>query len=232
MLGVGLVLVARRGPCAWRALPAPQLGWECPQYCADLDLISPPKEFGGQTKHRSGFQQIQLPAQAPGLKDSASATSIDERHKAWSADMPDDEAALWDWLAALDEASRTTLLAHCVSFGVNASRQEPPTISTTVEMGLDVTTLNLPHLRYAVFLLNRRGGEGYRLKRALFLAQNPYTLNPGILTTEPVIFFNGSVFTSEGPKSFKSFQISSVYDQFGLMANPIRRQDYLHLDSQ
>ncbi|MBB5051880.1 ParB family chromosome partitioning protein [Afipia massiliensis] len=68
----------------------------------------------------AAVRHVQLPAQAPGLKDSASATSIDERHKAWSADMPDDEAALWDWLAALDEASRTTLLAHCVSFGVNA----------------------------------------------------------------------------------------------------------------
>ena len=36
------------------------------------------------------------------------------------ADMPGDEAALWDWLTALDDASRSTLLAHCVSYGVNA----------------------------------------------------------------------------------------------------------------
>ena len=34
--------------------------------------------------------------------------------------MPKDEAALWDWLATLDDASRAALLAHCVSFGVNA----------------------------------------------------------------------------------------------------------------
>ena len=34
--------------------------------------------------------------------------------------MPKDEAALWDWLAALDDTSRAALLAHCVSFGVNA----------------------------------------------------------------------------------------------------------------
>ena len=34
--------------------------------------------------------------------------------------MPTDEAALWDWLVALDDASRLALLAHCVSFGVNA----------------------------------------------------------------------------------------------------------------
>ena len=34
--------------------------------------------------------------------------------------MPTDEQALWDWLAALDDASRLALLAHCASFGVNA----------------------------------------------------------------------------------------------------------------
>jgi ParB family chromosome partitioning protein len=54
------------------------------------------------------------------LKDSPSAKAVAERHEAWKADLPKDEAALWDWLAALDDTSRSTLLAHCVSFGVNA----------------------------------------------------------------------------------------------------------------
>jgi len=54
------------------------------------------------------------------LKDSPSAKAVAERHDAWRTDLPTDEAALWDWLAALDETSRSTLLAHCVSFGVNA----------------------------------------------------------------------------------------------------------------
>ena len=58
--------------------------------------------------------------QAADLKDSASATGITERHNAWKADLPADEDALWDWLDALDEASRCALLAHCVSYGVNA----------------------------------------------------------------------------------------------------------------
>lgn len=58
--------------------------------------------------------------QAADLKDSASATAITERHDAWKADLPADEDALWDWLDALDEASRGALLAHCVSYGVNA----------------------------------------------------------------------------------------------------------------
>ncbi|MEA2947808.1 MAG: ParB family transcriptional regulator, chromosome partitioning protein, partial [Alphaproteobacteria bacterium] len=54
------------------------------------------------------------------LKDSPSARAVAERHEAWRTDLPKDEAALWDCLAALDETSRSTLLALCVSFGVNA----------------------------------------------------------------------------------------------------------------
>src|SRR5271166_2167005 len=59
--------------------------------------------------------------QAAELKDSPSAKSVAERHEAWKRDMPqDDQALLWDWLAALDDGSRLALLAHCVSYGVNA----------------------------------------------------------------------------------------------------------------
>jgi ParB family chromosome partitioning protein len=68
----------------------------------------------------ASVRHVQLPVQAPGLKDSPSAKSVDERHNAWMTDMPDDETALWDWLEALDDASRATLLAHCISYGVNA----------------------------------------------------------------------------------------------------------------
>ncbi len=58
--------------------------------------------------------------QAAELKDSPSAKSVAERHEAWKRDMPQDDQALWDWLAALDDGSRLALLAHCVSYGVNA----------------------------------------------------------------------------------------------------------------
>jgi len=68
----------------------------------------------------AGVRQVHLPVQAPGLNDSVSAKAIDERHEAWKADLPKDDDALWDWLAALDDASRSTLLAHCISYGVNA----------------------------------------------------------------------------------------------------------------
>ncbi|HWV51721.1 ParB/RepB/Spo0J family partition protein [Pseudorhodoplanes sp.] len=65
-------------------------------------------------------REVHFGVQAAGLKDSVSAKSINDRNNAWAADMPSDEAALWDWLDALDDHSRLALLAHCVSFGVNA----------------------------------------------------------------------------------------------------------------
>ena len=68
----------------------------------------------------ASVRQVYFAIQSADLKDSPSAKAVAERHDAWKADMPKDEAALWDWLAALDDASRGALLAHCVSFGVNA----------------------------------------------------------------------------------------------------------------
>ena len=68
----------------------------------------------------AGVRHVQLPGQTPDLNESASAKSIANWHAAWNADLPTDEQALWDRLATLDDASRLALLAHCVSFGVNA----------------------------------------------------------------------------------------------------------------
>ncbi len=40
--------------------------------------------------------------------------------------MPlDDDDRLWDWIAELDGASRLALLAHCVSYGINALYERP-----------------------------------------------------------------------------------------------------------
>ena len=68
----------------------------------------------------ASVRHVFFPVQAADLKDSASAKAIGERQDGWEADIPDDEEALWDWLVGLDDARRSTLLAHCVSFGVNA----------------------------------------------------------------------------------------------------------------
>ncbi|MGH6856402.1 MAG: ParB/RepB/Spo0J family partition protein [Methylocella sp.] len=68
----------------------------------------------------ASVRRVFFSVQSADLKDSPSAKAVVERQEAWKADLPRDEAALWDWLAVLDDASRGTLLAHCVSFGVNA----------------------------------------------------------------------------------------------------------------
>jgi ParB family chromosome partitioning protein len=68
----------------------------------------------------ASVRHVFFPVQATDLKDSPSAKAVAGRHEALKADLPKDEDALWDWLAALDDSRRTALLAHCVSFGVNA----------------------------------------------------------------------------------------------------------------
>ena len=83
--------------------------------CTDAFLSS----FGGKCLE-AAIQRVAFPAQSPELKQCAAAQAISTRHDAWKADMPKDEDVLWDWIEALDDASRASLLAHCVSFGVNA----------------------------------------------------------------------------------------------------------------
>ena len=59
-------------------------------------------------------------AQAPSLADSASAKAIDARHDQWAKRLPEDEADLWDALAAFDRDSQARLFAHCASLSLNA----------------------------------------------------------------------------------------------------------------
>jgi ParB family chromosome partitioning protein len=71
-------------------------------------------------------RHVYMSAQAPDLKDSPVAKAVDDRHAAWEADLPlgDDDALLWDYLTALDQGSRLSLLAHCLSFGINALQEK------------------------------------------------------------------------------------------------------------
>jgi ParB family chromosome partitioning protein len=72
----------------------------------------------------ASVRHVYFPVQATDLNDSPSAKAIADRQDAWTAELPKDEAALWDWLDALNEGRRAALLAHCVSFGVNALYQK------------------------------------------------------------------------------------------------------------
>ena len=112
-------------------------------------------------RHRSALgcleasvRQVTFPAQADDLKDSLSARAMDERQVAWAADLPEDDDALWEWLAALDEASRLALLAHCVAFGVNALYEKPNPYGAhgVSQHGLDVRLAQADRLARATGL--------------------------------------------------------------------------------
>jgi len=72
----------------------------------------------------ASVREVFFTIQPPGLDDSAAAKAIASRHEAWTTDVPKNEAALWDWLDALDDARRAGLLAYCVSYGVNALHEK------------------------------------------------------------------------------------------------------------
>ncbi|WP_036792515.1 ParB/RepB/Spo0J family partition protein [Pleomorphomonas koreensis] len=73
----------------------------------------------------ASVRHVFFPAQTEELKDSASAKSVADRYERWSDAIPADDDALWDWLAALGYDNRMELLAHCVSYGVNALYERP-----------------------------------------------------------------------------------------------------------
>ena len=85
-------------------------------------------------------RHIFFPAQAEELGDSMSVKSVDERNEHWKNRIPADDTALWDWLTGLDEENRLALLAHCVSYGVNAlyERPNPYSGSGVSEYGLQL----------------------------------------------------------------------------------------------
>jgi ParB family transcriptional regulator, chromosome partitioning protein len=73
----------------------------------------------------ASVRHVYMSAQAPDLKDSVVAKLVDERHAAWESDLPlGDDTALWDFLTVLDQGSRLALLAHCLSFGINALHEK------------------------------------------------------------------------------------------------------------
>ena len=73
----------------------------------------------------ASVRHVYMSAQASDLKDSVVAKLVDDRHAEWEADLPlDDDAALWDYLTSLDQGSRLSLLAHCLSFGINALHEK------------------------------------------------------------------------------------------------------------
>lgn len=61
-----------------------------------------------------------------GLRDSAPARAIAERHKRWEERLPDDDKTLWDMLLQLDGAEQAALFAHCAAMVLNAQQEVVP----------------------------------------------------------------------------------------------------------
>jgi ParB family chromosome partitioning protein len=114
-----------------------------------LDLFQHP---ASGTCLEASVRPVYFQIQPTDLNDSLPAKSVADRHDAWTKDMPRDEAELWDWLAALDEPSRSALLAHCVSFGVNALHEKGD-----------------PYGRVSVHGVQRRLGQADRIALAVGL---------------------------------------------------------------
>jgi len=101
----------------------------------------------------ASVRHIFFPAQSEELKDSAAAHEIADRHACWGDHVPADDQALWDWLTHLDPGTRLDLLAHCVSFGVNALFERPnPYGSGVSQHGLDVRLAQADRLARATGL--------------------------------------------------------------------------------
>ena len=61
-----------------------------------------------------------------GLRDSAPAKAIAERHKRWADRLPDSDKELWDALLQFDGAEQAALFAHCASQALNAQHEVVP----------------------------------------------------------------------------------------------------------
>lgn len=71
-------------------------------------------------------REIALPVHSPDMPGSLPAHALRRRNEGWKHDLPEDEDALWCWIDGLDDTSRMALLAHCLSFGVNALYERMP----------------------------------------------------------------------------------------------------------
>ncbi|WGF91044.1 ParB/RepB/Spo0J family partition protein [Marinivivus vitaminiproducens] len=83
------------------------------------------RRFGREGCLEARVNHVFFPAQADDLAESPSAQAVNARQAAWEGEIPSEESALWHWLEALDDDRRMTLLAHCVSYGVNALSERP-----------------------------------------------------------------------------------------------------------
>jgi len=61
---------------------------------------------------------------AEGIEDSPAVKRMSDQHAAWQGRLPEDEAALWDWLLAQDSAVVTGLIAYCIACAIKPVRDD------------------------------------------------------------------------------------------------------------
>ena len=64
-----------------------------------------------------------LRAYAAGVEETVAGQALTERHEAWARALPEEEDAVWSFVAELGPFERLALLAHCVSLTVVAVRE-------------------------------------------------------------------------------------------------------------
>jgi ParB family chromosome partitioning protein len=91
------------------------------------------------TSEDSGFaiRAISPALRAEGIEGSAAAKSLADQHAAWQGRLPNDEAALWDWLLSQDGGIVTGLLAYCAACAVKPER-DPRADQLAAAVALDM----------------------------------------------------------------------------------------------
>ncbi len=67
-------------------------------------------------------RSVALSTHAQGIDECPAMLAIAERHAKWESRLPKDASGLWEFVARLDMAEQTELLAHCASLTANALR--------------------------------------------------------------------------------------------------------------
>ncbi len=82
--------------------------------------------FARESCMEISLRQVSFGMAPIGLKDSAPAKAIAERHAGWKARLPQSEKEVWDALLMLDANEQAALFAHCASLSVNAQQEVVP----------------------------------------------------------------------------------------------------------
>lgn len=94
----------------------------------ELALIAVTHALAARAFYRRGelsclglsLNHTSLSSIAPGIDEGVAGQAIAARHEVWTARMPDDDAALWQFVASLSMDDLLALLAHCASLSLDA----------------------------------------------------------------------------------------------------------------